>query len=265
MRYPWGRSVFLDKRCMPIGVIDSGVGGISVLREIKKILPMESYVYLSDIKNAPYGIKSEEEIIELTENAVKTLLLFPCKTIVIACNTATAAAINVLRKKYTDTFIVGIEPAVTPAVKEFPGEDILVLTTEATAKTSRFNNLISVASQKSNVVCLSTQKVVSYVEAEMGDSAALVTYLKSAFSPYRSRHFSAVVLGCTHFPFARRAIEKALGYRTCFYDGAVGAAKMVKRIIDKARLRSGEVCCAEIIWLENGFSDMGRKFIKNNN
>ncbi len=256
------RGEILDKKSLPIGIIDSGVGGISVLKEIKKLLPKENYLYLSDTQNAPYGTKSESDIIHLTENAVKKLLLYPCKAIVIACNTATAAAVTTLRKRYPDTLIIGLEPAVMPAARHFSGKNILVLSTEATEKTERFKRLVALASEKSRIVCLPTQKIVSFVEAGMEDSPALVSYLKSEFSQYRKLKFSAVVLGCTHFPFAKKAIEKALGYRPCFYDGAIGAAKRLKNLIFKEGLLNERSGGGEILWLENGFSELGRKMTK---
>ena len=252
----------MENNSLPIGIIDSGVGGISVLREIKKLLPNENYLYLSDTKNAPYGTKSVEEIIDLTENAVKNLLLYPCKLIVIACNTATAAAVEILRKRYCDVHIVGLEPALRPAVRHFPGKDILVLTTEATGKTERFKRLLCNLSEKNSIVCIPTQKVVSFVEEGMADSPALVSYLRNEFYPYRKRRFSAVVLGCTHFPFAKKAIERALGYRPCFYDGAVGAAKRVKNLLQKDGALNQSALGGEVLWLESGFSEYGRKMIE---
>ena len=246
----------------PIGIIDSGVGGISVLKELKRVLPMESYLYLSDVKNAPYGTKSEEEIFALTENAVKKLLLYPCKLIVIACNTATAVAAEGLRKKYCTVPIVGLEPAVTPAVREFKGKNILVLTTDATEKTERFKMLISRLSGETNITTLSAQKTVSFVESGLADRGALLKYLQKIFLPYNGIKFSAVVLGCTHFPFARSEIEAALGYSTCFYDGSCGAAKRVYSLLSKSGKIQKDENVGVTLWLEKGFSTKGRKIIK---
>ena len=257
--YDGGES--LDKSSLPIGIVDSGVGGISVLKEIKKLLPKENYLYLSDTKNAPYGTKSIDEIRILTENAVKKLLTYPCKAVVIACNTATAAAIEMLRVKYPDVLMVGLEPALRPAARHFPGRDILVLTTEATRVTARFKRLVSEVAEKNNVVCLPTQKVVSFVEEGMTESPALVSYLKSQLYPYRRIRFSAVILGCTHFPFAKKAIEKALGYRPCFYDGAVGAAKRLRELLGGGNILNRSGRGGEVIWLERDFSGYGRKML----
>ncbi len=247
---------------MPIGIIDSGVGGISVMKEIKKILPNENYLYLSDTKNAPYGTKNIEEIKVLTENSVKILLRFSCKAIVIACNTATAAAVEMLRSKYKNVHIIGLEPAIRPAVRDFPGKNILVLTTEATQKTIRFKKLINSLSEKSNIICITTQKIVSFVEEGMEGSPALVSYLKKELYPYRKIKFSAVVLGCTHFPFAKKAIENALSYRPVFYDGGAGAAKRVKALLVRDGILNHQGKGGETLWLETEFSKYGRKISK---
>lgn len=242
--------------------MDSGVGGISVLKELKKLLPHEDYLYLSDTANAPYGTKSIEEIRELSDNAVKRLMFFPCKAVVIACNTATAAAADLLRRKYADIPIVGLEPAVLPAARRFCGEDILVLSTESTGNSERFKRLVSVAAEKSRITCVSAQKTVSFVEAGMADSPALVSYLKNELYPYRRIRFSAVVLGCTHFPFAKSAIEKALGYTPEFYDGAAGAARRLKRLLyDSSAIRLSEGG-GETLWLENGFAESARRIMR---
>ena len=255
------RGEVLERGALPIGVLDSGVGGISVLKKLKQLLPCENYLYLSDTKNAPYGIKSVREIVDLTEEAVKKLLLYPCKIIVIACNTATAASVEYLRDKYPKIHIVGLEPAITPAVREFGEGKILVLTTAATEKTERFKRLVGALNCKKRIICLPTQKVVSFVEEGMGDSPALVSYLKSAFFPYRKEQFSAVVLGCTHFPFAKNAIEKALGYSPRFYDGAEGAAKRVRTLLLRDGILNKSELCGETVWLEDGFSAFGRKIM----
>ena len=251
----------MERSELPIGVLDSGVGGISVLKSLKKLLPKENYIYLSDMSNAPYGIKSEGEILHLTEVAFKKLILYPCKVIVIACNTATATSVEYLRQTYPEIHIVGLEPAIIPATREFPSENILVLTTAATEKTERFKRLVSTARNKAKIVCLPTQKIVSFVESGMSESPALVSYLKSELFPYRKERFSAVVLGCTHFPFAKNAIEKALGYSSRFYDGAEGAAKRVKKILLHDGILNKKEFCGETVWLEDGFSTFGRKIM----
>lgn len=251
----------MKKSDLPIGIMDSGVGGISVLKELKRALPSENYIYLSDTENAPYGTKSVEEVRVLAENAVKRLMLFPCKAIVIACNTATAAAADPLRQMYPDLPIVGLEPAVLPAARRFAGESVLVLSTEATGKTERFKRLVSVASEKSRIVCASVQKTVSFVEAGMADSPALISYLRSELYPYRKTKFSAVVLGCTHFPFAKRAIKAALGYEPLFYDGAAGAAERLRNILSTEVNLNTSGIGGETLWLQKEFVKNARKMI----
>ena len=152
----------------PIGVMDSGVGGLSVLYELKKLIPREDYVYLADTANAPYGTKSAAEILKLTENNVRKLLEYRCKAIVIACNTATAVSVEQMREKYTQIPIIGLEPALAPAIREHQEENILVLATQATLKMERFEKLLrSFHEQSDRIYCEEAQRIVSFVEGDM--------------------------------------------------------------------------------------------------
>ena len=252
----------MDNANAPIGIIDSGVGGISVLKELKKLMPRENYLYLSDTLNAPYGTKSESEILRLTEGAVKKLVFYPCKLIIIACNTATAVAADLLRERYRNVPIVGLEPAIAPAVRENKGGDILVLTTEATEKTDRFKRLIAAEAERAQIVSLPVQKLVRFVESGKSDREEVIRYLCKVFFPYKDRRFSAVVLGCTHFPFAKDEIEIALGYSTRFYDGSVGAAKRAFYLLSEDGNMSNTDVSGVTVWLEDGFSVKGRNILR---
>ena len=134
--------IFLDKRDKPIGVFDSGVGGISVLKEAVKLLPKEDFIYFGDSKNAPYGTKKVEEVIELSFTAVDFLLKHGVKAVVVACNTATSAAIESLRQKYIDIPIIGIEPALKPAVELNKRGKIIIMATPMTLLENKFQSLM---------------------------------------------------------------------------------------------------------------------------
>lgn len=211
-----------------------------MLSAMQKIMPCETYVYLADSQNAPYGTKSPEEIIGFTENNISFLMRYPCKAVVIACNTATAAAVKPLRSVFSGIPIIGLEPALRPALNDFPNDKILVLATQVTLTQKKFRDLKEsfIKDMQKNLVCVSAQKIVSFVESGMADSPALVSYLKSILHPYKKIRFSAVVLGCTHFPFAKKAILDALGYPVVFYDGGEGAAKQTKRVLSSLSLLS---------------------------
>lgn len=248
----------------PVGIIDSGVGGLSVLSELRKLLPNEEYIYLADTANAPYGVKSAPEILSLTENNVRKLLEHRCKAIVLACNTATAVAVERIREKYSGIPIIGLEPAIAPAIREHQGKNILVIATQATLRMERFKRLISsFREQRERIYCEETQGIVTYVENGMRDSAELVEYLNNSFKKYKDITFGACVLGCTHFPFAKKEIEAALGYRVAFYDGGKGAARRLWYLLSKEALLNqseGEKC---VTWLPDSFEEKARKMLDN--
>lgn len=240
----------------PVGIIDSGVGGLSVLCELKKLLPNEQYMYLADTENAPYGVKSAPEILRLTENNAEVLLKRNCKAIVLACNTATAVAVEHLRERYSDIPIIGLEPALAPAIREHQDENILVIATKATLKMERFKSLISSFSEhRDKIFCEETQKIVSFVEGDMNYRAGLIEYLKKRFEKYKALKFGACVLGCTHFPFAKKEIEAALGYRVAFYDGGKGAARRLEYLLSKNGLINQSEGEKSVIWLAGGFEE----------
>ncbi|MBQ3016220.1 MAG: glutamate racemase [Clostridia bacterium] len=224
-------------RLGPIGVFDSGIGGVSVLSELIKIMPCEDYIYIADVKNAPYGDKSAEEILRCAEVNVKRLEDMKCKAVVIACNTATAVAAETLRREFKlDVF--GIEPAIKPAAMERAGGNILVLTTALTAEQARFKELVKRYDgyMDSRFYCTSVQKMVTFIERGMGGSEEALEYLEGVFKAYKNIRFTSCVLGCTHFPMAKKAIEKALGYEVEFFDGGIGTAKNVKRVLEEKEL-----------------------------
>ncbi len=229
----------------PIGVFDSGVGGISVLRVLKHDMPNENYIFFGDSINAPYGEKSETRIKEMCENNINFLFEQGAKAIVIACNTASSAAAAYLREKYPDTIIVAMEPAVKPAVDkaEAAHPHVLVLATNATIHGERLHHLIGRFSADADIHAVAAPGIVPLVEAGKEDSVELLNYLKELLRPFRytkdggdGKNVDSVVLGCTHFPFAMNKIREALGYDVTFYDGAYGTSREAKRRLSEAGL-----------------------------
>ncbi len=163
---------------MPIGFFDSGVGGLSVLREAIKLMPNEDYIYFGDSKNAPYGVRTTEEVKELTYKAVDKLFSKGAKAIVIACNTATSAAVAALRLDYPDVPIVGIEPAVKPAVKMKRSGPIIIMATPMTLKERKFNNLMSKYKNEADIIPMPCAGLMEFIEAGDLDSNELKFYLK---------------------------------------------------------------------------------------
>ena len=218
-----------------IGVFDSGVGGISVLRHLHKELPDERFLYFGDSANAPYGTRPTEQIRALTLCAAQKLMDRGCKALVVACNTATAAAIEDLRRAYPDKIIIGIEPALKIASDRFPGSAVGVMATPATLREEKFARLLSRFADHCRVVKLPAAGLVELVEAGKGNSPEAEALLRPLLSPYKDQ-LSAVVLGCTHYPFAAGTISKLLGENTVLLDGGPGTARETRRRLAEAGL-----------------------------
>ena len=217
-----------------IGVFDSGVGGISVLKELVQLMPDENYLYFGDSANAPYGKRSTEEVKKLTLNAAEMLLQRGCKALVIACNTATAAAINHLRQAYPDTVIIGIEPALKLAADRFPGGKIGVMATPVTLREEKFHTQLE-RFPGVTVHTLAVPDLVELIENGHRSDEAVEDLLRPVLSPYKDK-LDAVVLGCTHYPFAAKTIQKLLGGNTAVLDGGAGTAQQTRRRLELAGL-----------------------------
>lgn len=228
----------MDKRFLPVAVFDSGVGGISVLRELVRELPQEDFLYLGDSVNAPYGDKDTQTVRELTLQAIRTLEPRGFKAIVVACNTATSAAIRQLRKRYAFMPVIGIEPALKPAFDRHPGGRVLVLATETTLREEKFANLMAQYSTSGTVCSLPCPGLMEFVERGELDSPDLETYLRSLLAPALEKQPDAIVLGCTHYPFLRPVLRRIVGERTELIDGSAGTARETARQLRAADLEN---------------------------
>lgn len=217
----------------PVIVFDSGLGGISVLKQLIDVMPNEAFVYYGDSANAPYGPRDPGEVCGLTLDAISGLDGLNAKAIVIACNTATAAAQEALEKRYPYIPVIGIEPAVRQAAKENPNGDILCLATAGTLASARYERQLGEVADAARVVSVAAPGIVTYVESGMSDRTAITAYLRDLLSPWKNIRFSGVVLGCTHFPFVASEIEEALGYSVSFYEpGRRVAEETRQRLLD---------------------------------
>lgn len=222
-------------------VLDSGLGGLSVLRELTKILPEEQFLYYGDSKNAPYGTRSTEEVRILTQNCVAKHRPVGIKAVVIACNTATAAAIEDLRATYPDTIMIGMEPALKLAVDRHPGEKILVMATNVTLREHKFAALMDRFSDTATILPLPCPGLVEFVESGQLHTPELRAHLSSLLSPVLMEGISAIVLGCTHFPFLKPVIQKLAGPHVEILDGSHGTAMQTRRRLEEADLlRTGK-------------------------
>ncbi|EJF01598.1 glutamate racemase [Liquorilactobacillus mali] len=225
------------KRDCPIGVFDSGVGGISVLRDLYRLMPQEDYHFFGDSDNAPYGIKTTDEVKELSFDIVDHFIEQNVKAIVIACNTATSAAVRDIRQAHPDLSIIGLEPAIKPAVLRKPNSQILVMATPLTLREQKFQELLAQYKNLADLVLVPAPDLVEYVEKGDLDSPAVMNYLEELLSPYKETADS-VVLGCTHFPFVKPAIRKVMGDKQFIIDGGPGASRELQRILrDKELLQ----------------------------
>ena len=224
----------------PIGVFDSGMGGVSVLRKLSRIMPGEHFFYFGDSANAPYGTKSKDEIKNLTEKAFDYLREKGCKAVVIACNTATSAGAKHLREKHPDYPIIGLEPALKPAALSMDYPKVLAMATPLTLKEEKFLNLMSQYEDKAEFIKLPAPKLVEYIESGELDSKEEIAYLEEILAPYKNGKVDAVVLGCTHFPFARKTIQKILGEDVLVFDGGLGAARQCRRVLEGKNLLNGK-------------------------
>ena len=219
----------------PIAVFDSGVGGVSVLRELRRLMPGEHYLYFGDSANAPYGLKSTDEVRRLTLDAAEQLFSLGAKCLVVACNTATAAAIEDLRKAHPQRIIVGIEPALKLAADRHPGGVIGVMATEVTLREQKLEDLIQRCTQNCTVIPLHSPGIVELVESGMADSPEALDLIRQELSPYANR-LDAIVLGCTHYPFVKKAIRAVVGDSVELLDGGEGTARETRRRLAQADL-----------------------------
>lgn len=226
----------MSKKTQPIAVFDSGVGGISVLRELKKILPKEDYIYYGDSKNAPYGMKTKEEVRRLTIEAAEYLFAQGAKGLVVACNTATSAAVRTLREMYPEVPLVGIEPAVKPAATRKPNGRVLVMATPMTIREEKFQSLMARYEDMAEIIPLPCPGLMDFVERGDLHSEDFRRYLEELLFVHRIHPVDSVVLGCTHYPFAKDLIKEILGPDVEVYDGGEGTAREMKRRLAEADL-----------------------------
>ena len=224
-----------------IAVFDSGVGGVSELRALRALCPGERFYYFGDSANAPYGRKTTEEVRRLTLAAGRRLLIErDCKALVVVCNTATAAAITDLRAEYPDRIIVGIEPALKLACDRHPGGTIGIMATDVTLRERKLAALMERVKRDCRVLRVHAPGAVELVEAGKADTGEAVALMEQLLGQYIGE-LDALVLGCTHYPFLKKAMGKVLGDGVELLDGGEGTARETKRrLLEAGLLNEGE-------------------------
>ncbi len=216
----------------PIGVLDSGVGGLTVWKEIVTLLPHESTIYIGDSKNAPYGNKSSDEIFRLATQLFDFLQKRNVKLIVVACNTITVNGIEKLRAAYANIPIVGAVPVVKRAVAVTKKKRIGVFSTTSTAKSDYQKKLISLFANNVTVINKGTDELVPLIEKAIINGEKIDSILAEQLKPFQEAQIDVLALGCTHFPFVKKSIQKILGKRILLFDSGPAIARQVKRILE---------------------------------
>jgi len=225
----------MQKNEMPIAFFDSGIGGLSVLRTALKKMPDEQYIYYADTKNVPYGIKPKEDIIKYIFEGVNFLAKKNIKILVVACNTATSAAINELRNTF-EFPIIGMEPAVKPAIEKNKSKRILVTATTFTLRERKLESLISDLDKKNVVDKLPLDKLVTYAENFNFKSGEIKKYLKTSFDSVMIEDYETIVLGCTHFIFYKELMMELLPPHIEIIDGNEGTVNQMIRVLEANNL-----------------------------
>lgn len=213
-----------------IAFFDSGIGGLTVLRDAIRELPNHDYLYYADTKHAPYGIKPKEQVKKHVFEAVDFIAQHDIRALVIACNTATAAAISDLRRKYR-FHILGMEPAVKPAVIKNRGKNILVLATSLTLKAGKLEALLASVDKNNQTVKMEMDALVGFAEAWDFNSGKVKQYIQDQLCKVRLAEFETVVLGCTHFIYYKNIIREAVGEAIAIVDGNLGTVSNLKRVL----------------------------------
>ena len=219
----------------PIGIFDSGIGGTSVFKEIKALLPHEHTIYLADSFNAPYGNKSKQEIIDLSIKNTELLIAKQCKLIVIACNTATTNAIKVLRETYDIPF-VGIEPAIKPAALRTETKAIGILATKGTLSSDLFHRTTDLYSNGIKVIEQVGEGIVTLIEDGRTHSEEMKILLKTYLKPMLDANIDYLVLGCTHYPYLIPLLLDMLPNHVKIIDSGEAVARQTKTVLEQHQL-----------------------------
>lgn len=215
---------------MKIGIFDSGIGGLSVLHEAYHLLPDQDFIFFADVDHVPYGTKTPEEILGFAVNNTDFLISKGADAVVVACNTATSVAIKELRKRY-DIPILGMEPAVKPAVEGTDNKRIMVIATPVTIREDKLRDLLHRVDEEHRVDLLAMPRLVEFAEKEEFDTPQLWDYIEEQFASINKDDYSALVLGCTHFNYFKPAYRKFFGEGTLLVDGNRGTVRHLADVL----------------------------------
>jgi glutamate racemase len=244
-----------------IAFFDSGIGGLTVLKTAREMLPNENYIYYADTSNAPYGTKSKKEIKKYVLTAIKFLSHKNIKLLVLACNTATSVTINDLRKNFKFP-IIGLEPAIKPALKKNTKKKILVLATTLTLQEKKLNNLIKKLGAKNKINKLALDKLVMYAENFKFTTKNVKKYIKQKLNSLKIKDYKTIVLGCTHFIFYKPIIKKLIPRNINIIDGNEGAIKNMVDLLKRDDLLNQSNGRSDIIFYSSGAPETKERISK---
>lgn len=246
----------------PIGIFDSGIGGITVANAVRELLPNEHLVYFGDSIHLPYGEKSMVRILTYSKGITDFLLAKHCKLIVIACNTASAAALKPLRDLYPNVPFIGMEPAVKPAAQHSQTKTVGVLATTATFQGELFASVVERFAQGVTVLRQPCPGLVQQIEAGELDTPETERMLRGWIEPMLEKNIDALVLGCTHYPFVRPLIERICGTGVRVIDPAPSIARQVKRVLEQKDLAAPATQTGSITYYTSGDADALAAFLE---
>lgn len=245
----------------PIGIFDSGVGGLSVLREIRAQMPNEHLIYFGDQGHVPYGPRSMEQIQNFSEGITKFLLKQNSKIIVVACNTASAAALKYLRANFPDVQFVGMEPAVKPAAEKTQTGKVGVLATPATFQGALYASVVERFAKGVELFQNTCPGLVNQIEKGELNSPATRAILEDALLPMLAQNIDTVVLGCTHYPFVIPLIEQIVGENVRVIDPAPAVAKQVKRLLEAGGMMNQNGDEGTVRFITSGEADSVKRLL----
>ncbi len=217
----------------PIGVLDSGVGGLSIWKEIVRELPLESTIYAADSRNCPYGAKSSQAIYHLAKRLVQFLVQQQVKLIVLACNTMTVSCLDKLREDFPQLPLIGTVPVVKTAAEKTKGGKIGILSTTKTAESKYQKQLLQTYAADCVVINIGTNKLVPFVEKGEVRGQALEKVLRKELEVFKKEDIDVLALGCSHFPFLKDTMQQILGNDVQILDSGEAIARQVKRVLEK--------------------------------
>ena len=238
-----------------IGIFDSGIGGTSIFQEIHALLPYENTIYLADSHNAPYGNKTQTEIINLSIKNTDLLISKNCKIIVVACNTATTNAIKILRSNYDIPFI-GIEPAIKPAALQTQTKTIGILATKGTLSSELFHKTTDLYSNGIHVIEQVGEGIVQLIEDGKTYSDEMRSLLKEYLKPMIKANIDYLVLGCTHYPYLMPLLLEMLPKHVKIIDSSAAVARQTKAVLDKNQLLNVNQANSKNEFFTNGHTEV---------